>query len=191
MKKTLLLVIPLLLFGGFIGYSLISTSTPDTGGIQYVDAETFRDWLLYKKAIVVDVQTYDGYLKMHFPGSLTTHAYPVTSPSQVKQVEAIIPTLMASNKPVVLVCFGGITGAPNARNLLVSRGVPNRRLYVLKGGSLGFPYKDMMVSGGRDRMGGLGPLEHLTIGTLEQQNIRAVEHKNNRALYHWSGGGVL
>lgn len=147
MKKILLFVIPLVLFSAFIGYSYISTSPPETTGMQYVDAETFRDWLLYKKAIVVDVQTYRGYLQGHFPGSIPTHAYPVTSPEQKKRVESLIPAIMQSKKPVVLVCPGGITGAPNASVFLVSKGVPAKRLYVLRGGTWGFPWKEMMVAG--------------------------------------------
>ncbi|UCF30407.1 MAG: rhodanese-like domain-containing protein [bacterium] len=147
MKKILLFLLPLVILAVFIGYSFVSSSA-ETAGVQYVDAETFRGWLMNRSAIVVDVQTYDGYMKSHFPGSIPTHAYPVNSPSQIKRVESIVPILMQSGKPVVLVCFGGITGAPNARGVLVSKGVPGKRLYVLRGGSWGFPWKEMMVAGG-------------------------------------------
>jgi len=145
MKKTLLFVIPLVLFGAFIAYSFISS--PDTTEAQYVAPEVFRNWLSQNKAIVVDVQNYDGYLKMHFPGSLATHAYPVRSPEQKKRVDAVIPAIKKSDKPIVLVCPGGITGAPNARLHLLDQGIPNTRLYILKGGTWGFPWKNMMVSG--------------------------------------------
>lgn len=145
MKKILLFVTPLVLFGAFVGYSFISS--PDTSQAQYVAPEVFRDWLNQDRAIIVDVQTYDGYLKMHFPGSLATHAYPVRSPEQKALVDATIPAIKKSSKPVVLVCPGGITGAPNARLHLLERGIPNKRLYILKGGTWGFPWKNMMVSG--------------------------------------------
>ena len=114
-----------------------------------MNPETFRQWVSQDKALIVDVQTYDGYLRMHFPGSVTTHAYPVVTEAQKQLVEAIIPTLKKTKKPIVLVCFGGVTGAPNARNVLVAKGIPNKQLYVLQGGSMGFPWKNMMVSGNR------------------------------------------
>jgi len=84
---------------------------------------------------------------MHFPGSIATHAYPVKSPEQKKRVDGVIPNIMNSKKPVVLVCPGGVTGAPNARLHLLEKGVPNNRLYILQGGTWGFPWKNMMISG--------------------------------------------
>ena len=149
-KKLLFTAIVILLVGTGIGYSFYrSYNAPgDVTGAQFVSPDTFRQWLAEDKAIVVDVQTYDGYRRMHFPNSLKTHAYPVVTEAQKKAVERIIPSIMRSDKPVVLVCFGGITGAPNARTHLVAKGVPNRRLFILQGGSLGFPWKNMMRAGG-------------------------------------------
>ncbi len=150
MKNRFLLIgAPLLILGAFAGFLAWNAynSPLDTTGVQYVTPEQFREWYTQGKALVVDVQTYQGYTQMHFPGSLPTHAYPVRTPDQKKRVEAVIPSLKNSKKPVVLVCPGGITGAPNARLHLLSKGIPNRRLYVLQGGTWGFPWKDMMVSG--------------------------------------------
>jgi thiosulfate/3-mercaptopyruvate sulfurtransferase len=150
-NKFLLFGAPVLIIGAFIGFLAFNSyhAPGDVTGVQFVGPDTFRQWLSQDKALVVDVQTYDGYLRMHFPGSVTTHAYPVVTTAQKKRVEAIIPTLKKTKKPIVLVCFGGITGAPNARTLLVAKGIPNKQMYVLQGGSLGFPWKNMMVSGNR------------------------------------------
>lgn len=150
-NKFLLIGAPLLIIGAFAGFLLFNAyhSPGDVTGAQFVSPETFRQWLAQDKAVVVDVHTYDGYLRGHFPGSIPTHAYPVVTPDQKKRVEAIIPAIKRSSKPVVLVCFGGITGAPNARLHLVSKGIPNKRLFILQGGSMGFPWKGMMVSGNR------------------------------------------
>ena len=133
-------------FLGFLAWNLYDV-TGDVTGAQYISPETFRQWLAQDKALVVDVQTYEGYLKMHFPGSIPTHAYPVKTAEQMKRVDAIIPIIEKSDKPVVLVCFGGITGAPNARAHLISKGIPNERLFILQGGSRGWPWKEMLVSG--------------------------------------------
>ena len=150
-NKFLLIGVPVLIIGAFVGFLAFNSyhAPGDVTGAQFVSPETFRQWLSQDKALIVDVQTYDGYLKMHFPGSVTTHAYPVVTEAQKQRVEAIIPTLKKTKKPIVLVCFGGITGAPNARNVLVSKGIPNKQLFVLQGGSLGFPWKNMLVSGNR------------------------------------------
>jgi thiosulfate/3-mercaptopyruvate sulfurtransferase len=150
-NKFLLIGVPVLIIGAFVGFLAFNSyhAPGDVTEAQFVSPETFRQWLSQDKALIVDVQTYDGYLKMHFPGSVTTHAYPVVTEAQKQRVEAIIPTLKKTKKPIVLVCFGGITGAPNARNVLVAKGIPNKQLYVLQGGSMGFPWKNMMVSGNR------------------------------------------
>ena len=141
-------VIIIVIFASFLAWS--SYNSPlDTTGVQYVSPETFREWYTSGKALVVDVQTYGGYMQMHFPGSLTTYAYPVRTLDQKKRVESVIPAIKKSGKPVVLVCPGGITGAPNARLHLLAKGIPNKRLYVLAGGTWGFPWKNMLVSGNR------------------------------------------
>ncbi len=148
-NKFLLFGAPILIIGAFIGFLAFNSyhAPGDVTGAQFVNPETFRQWISQDKALIVDVQTYDGYLRMHFPGSVTTHAYPVVTADQKKRVEAIIPTLKKTKKPIVLVCFGGITGAPNARTLLVAKGIPNKQMFVLQGGSMGFPWKNMLVSG--------------------------------------------
>lgn len=150
MKRSLYIAVPFLLAGALAGYAFYSSynAPGDVTGAQFVSPETLRQWLAADKAIVVDVQTYDGYLQMHFPNSIPTHAYPVATPGQKQAVESVIPAIMKSDKPVVLVCFGGVTGAPNARLHLVSKGVPNRRLFILQGGTWGWPWKNMLESGG-------------------------------------------
>lgn len=150
-NKFLLIGAPIIIIAAFVGFLVFNAyhAPGDVTGAQFISPETFRQWLAQDKALVVDVQTYNGYLKMHFPGSIPTHAYPVVTPDQKKRVEAIIPAIKKTNKPVVLVCFGGITGAPNARTHLVSKGIPNKRLFILQGGSMGWPWKEMLVSGNR------------------------------------------
>jgi len=146
-NKFLLIAAPLIMvFAGFIALNTYN-SPLDAAGIQYVSPETFRQWYTHGKALVVDVQTYGGYTQMHFQGSLPTYAYPVRTPEQKKRVESVIPAINETDKPVVLVCPGGITGAPNARLHLLSKGIPNRRLFVLQGGTFGFPWKNMLISG--------------------------------------------
>lgn len=150
MKNRFLLIgAPVLIVGAFAAFLAYNAyhAPGDVGGAQFVSPDTFRQWLQEDKALVVDVQTYDGYLRMHFPGSLTTHAYPVVTDAQKKSVESVIPAIRSTDKPVVLVCFGGVTGAPNARLHLLSKGIPNKRLFILQGGSMGFPFRNMMVSG--------------------------------------------
>jgi rhodanese-related sulfurtransferase len=134
-NKFLLFGAPILIIGVFLTFIAWNAynSPMETTGIQYITPETFRQWYTEGAALVVDVQTYRGYTQMHFPGSLPTHAYPVRTPDQKKRVESVIPAIKKTNKPVVLVCPGGITGAPNARLHLLSKGIPNKRLYVLQG----------------------------------------------------------
>ncbi len=147
MKKFLLIALLIVIFAAWVGYTAFSSA--GTSGAQYVSPETFKGWLTSNTSIVIDVQPYSAYVKKHFPGSYATYAYPVTSPQQKQQLDNLLPMIKKSEKPVVLVCPGGITGAPNARLHLLERGIPNKRLYILKGGTWGWPWKNMFVSGGK------------------------------------------
>jgi rhodanese-related sulfurtransferase len=118
----------------------------DDSGFQSVSPDTFREWYMEGNVLVVDVQTYSGYAKMHFPGSIPTYAYPLITSSRKERAESLFPALRNSKKPVVLVCPGGVTGAPDNRIHLISRGIPEQKLYILEGGARGYPWKEMMVS---------------------------------------------
>lgn len=144
MKKVLTFLIPIVLFVGFVVYSFSLNSSV---AVQYIKPDQFKQWLSTNKAMIIDVQSYSDYMKRHFPGSIPTYAYPVVTPEQKKRVASLIPAIQKSKKPVVLVCPGGVTGAPNARKFLVSQGVPGKRLFILQGGASGWPWKNMMVSG--------------------------------------------
>ncbi len=145
MKKKLQIALSIILFAAFVGYILVTTT--GLSGAQYISPETFRDWLAQDRSIIIDVQPYTAYLKGHFPDSHATFAYPVKTTEQKDKLDALLGIINNSEKPVVLVCPGGITGAPNARMHLLSRGVPNERLYILKGGISGWPYPDLLVAG--------------------------------------------
>ncbi len=144
MKKILLVTLPIILFAAYVVYTL-STTTVHSGA-QYVSPETFRDWLVQNRSIIIDVQPYSAYVKRHFPGSYATYAYPVKTTEQKEKLDVLLSVINQSEKPVVLVCPGGITGAPNARMHLLSRGVPNERLFILKGGTSRWPYPDMLAA---------------------------------------------
>ncbi len=145
MKKILLVTLPIILFAAYVVNILLSSTVHP--GAQYVSPETFRGWLAQDRSVIIDVQPYSAYVKGHFPGSYATFAYPVKTPDQKKKLDELLPMIMESEKPVVLVCPGGITGAPNAHLYLLERGVPNERLFILKGGTSGWPYPDLLVAG--------------------------------------------
>ncbi len=145
MKKKLKIALPVILFAAFVGYILVTTT--GLSGAQYISPETFRGWLAQNRSIIIDVQPYAAYVKGHFPDSYATFAYPVKTTEQKEKLDALLSVINQSEKPVVLVCPGGITGAPNARMHLLSRGVPNERLFILKGGTSGWPWKNMLISG--------------------------------------------
>jgi len=145
MKKKLKIALPITLFAAFVGYILVTTT--GLSGAQYVSPETFRNWLAQDRSIIIDVQPYATYVKGHFPDSYATFAYPVKTTEQKEKLDALLSIINQSEKPVVLVCPGGITGAPNARMHFMSRGVPSERLYILKGGTSGWPYPELLVSG--------------------------------------------
>ncbi len=113
-----------------------------------VKPEVFKQWLESKKPlIIVDIQPPDEFAKHHFVGSIETNAFPVKTDEEKARLNKAVEKIKASNADVVIVCPRGRSGAKNAYEYLKSKGIDERRLYILEGGIAGWPYKEILKKG--------------------------------------------
>lgn len=97
--------------------------------------------------VLVDIQPASDFEKHHLPGSIETNAFPAKKDDEKKRLDKALPAINKSAATVVVVCPKGKTGAVNSYNYLITKGVPEARLQVLKGGISDWPYKEMFVKG--------------------------------------------
>jgi len=128
--------------------SLVFLFTTSAFAANYVKPEDFKKWLESgKKLIIVDIQPAEDFEEHHFKGSIETNAFPAKTDEEKKRLDKVIPLIMSSSDDVVIICPRGRSGASNTYEYLKSKGVPEKRLYILEGGIAGWPYKEMFVKG--------------------------------------------
>ena len=139
MKRILILML-LLVFG--------STATVMAGGYNYVVPDQFRQWLEKGKDMtLVDIQVPAEFTQHHFKAALETGAYPVKSAADKQKLDAVITGLSATQNDVVIVCPRGGGGAKNTFDYLKEKGISEKRIFILKEGMQGWPYKALTVAG--------------------------------------------
>jgi rhodanese-related sulfurtransferase len=131
-----------------LAVSLVFLFTTSAFAANYVKPEDFKKWLESgKKLIIVDIQPAEDFEEHHFEGSIETNAFPAKTDEEKKRLDKVIPLIMSSSDDVVIICPRGRSGASNTYEYLKSKGVPEKRLYILEGGIAGWPYKEMFVKG--------------------------------------------
>ncbi|MFN4196526.1 MAG: rhodanese-like domain-containing protein [Caldimicrobium sp.] len=112
---------------------------------NFIEPEEFKKWLTSgKKVIIVDIQPHDDFVKGHFKGAIETNAFPANTDELKKRLDKALPIIQKSNDPVVITCPRGGKGAQNTYEYLKSKGVPESRLFILKGGMAGWPYPELL-----------------------------------------------
>jgi rhodanese-related sulfurtransferase len=112
-----------------------------------VKPDVFKQWIESgKKMMIVDIQVPAEFKKHHFKGSIETNAFPAKSDADKKKLDAVVEKAKASNDDIVIICPRGRSGAVNTYEYLKSKGIAEKRLYILEGGIAGWPYRDMLQS---------------------------------------------
>lgn len=115
---------------------------------NYVEPAQFKQWLEKGKDMaIVDIQIQAEYQQQHFKGSLETNSYPVKSAADKQKLDTILPTLSASQNDVVVICPRGGGGAKSTFDYLKEKGISEKRIFILKEGMQGWPYKGLTVGG--------------------------------------------
>lgn len=110
---------------------------------NYITPENLVDWLKGKKQFfIVDIQPKKAFDDEHIVGAIPTYAFPAKTDEEKKRLDPVIEKIKKSSVPVVVVCPAGKTGAENAYNYIKSKGVDEKRLYILKGGMGNWIYEE-------------------------------------------------
>lgn len=112
---------------------------------NYVKPDELKQWLKTgKPVILVDIQPAHEFMQHHFKGSVETNAFPAKRDEEKKKLDKVLPRILASRDDVVIICPRGRSGAMNTYDYLKSKGVDEKRLYILEGGVAGWPYREML-----------------------------------------------
>lgn len=121
--------------------------TAAAGSYNYVEQAQFKQWLEKGKDMaIVDIQVPAEFQKHHFKTALETGAFPVKSAADKQKLDAVVPKLATAKYDVVVVCPRGGGGAKNTYDYLKSRGIDEQRIFILKEGMQGWPYKELAVA---------------------------------------------
>jgi rhodanese-related sulfurtransferase len=142
MKRILVMVVVQLLYTAAISMA---------AGYNYVEPDQFKQWLEKGKDMtVVDIQVPEEFRQHHFKGALETNAYPVTSADDKHKLDAVLPRLSANQNDVVVICPRGGGGAKNTYDYLKEKGIDEKRIFILKEGMQGWPYKELAAEKNKD-----------------------------------------
>lgn len=120
--------------------------TATAGSYNYVEQAQFKQWLEKGKDMtIVDIQVPAEFQQHHFKAALQTNAFPVKSAADKQKLDAVVPKLAAAKNDVVVVCPRGGGGAKNTYDYLKSKGIDEKRIFILKEGMQGWPYKELAV----------------------------------------------
>jgi len=127
---------------------MLTVATVFAADYNFVSPERFKEDLASgKKIIIVDIQVPGEFVNSHFKGSLETNAYPAKTDEERMRLDAVLATINDSQDEVVIVCPRGGGGAKNTYDYLKSKGVAEKRLFILEKGMAGWPYPEMCQSG--------------------------------------------
>lgn len=122
--------------------------TAIAGGYNYVEQGQFKQWLEKGKDMaIVDIQVPAEFKQHHFKGAMETGAFPVKSAADKQKLDAALPRLSATKKDVIVICPRGGGGAKNTCDYLKEKGIDEKRIFILKEGMQGWPYKELTVAG--------------------------------------------
>lgn len=127
---------------------LCSATVSMAAEYNYVAPDQFKQWMEKGKDMsIVDIQVPAEFQQHHFKGSLETNSYPVKSAADKQKLDAALPKLSATQNDVVVICPRGGGGAKNTYDYLKEKGIDEKRIYILKEGMQGWPYKELTMGG--------------------------------------------
>jgi rhodanese-related sulfurtransferase len=114
---------------------------------NYVGPDVLKQWLESGRSVIlVDLQPADRFEQRHIKGSIMTNAYDVQTDEQKKSLDFTLPGIMSSEHSVVIIHAPGKMGrigAGNTYDYFVSKGVAERRLFILDGGIDNWSYEHL------------------------------------------------
>ncbi len=133
------------MFFAFLAVAFLSgvALAGSNGGYNYITAEELSKRIQNGPSVIlVDICPAAQFAKGHIPGAIETNAFPVKKDEEKARLDKAMPKINGSSDDVVILCPKGGMGAKNTYDYFKSKGVPEKRLLILKNGMAGWPYKN-------------------------------------------------
>lgn len=151
MKKLSLIMAAIMALGVLAGCAQQAAAPEETGeeaaaekSYQYITAEETK--ALIEEGgdyILIDIQPEEQYAVGHLPNAVATYAYPADTDELRSKLDTALESIDEGEGPVVIVGLGGKTGAENAYDYYLEKGVDESRLCILEGGQMSWPYEEL------------------------------------------------
>jgi len=96
--------------------------------------------------ILLDIQKKNAYKEHHFYGSIRTYAYPAKTDSELESAVQAVRMHEQTGNAVVIVGPRGGRASQRTTDFLITRGVPEEKIFILKGGIKKWPYTKMLLN---------------------------------------------
>lgn len=96
--------------------------------------------------ILVDIQPKNAYKEHHFFGSVRTYAYPAKTEMDTQSLVQAVRMYESYGNDVVIISPRGGRASRRTYDFLITRGIPEEKLSILKGGIREWPYKELLLN---------------------------------------------
>ena len=96
--------------------------------------------------ILLDIQKKNAYKENHFYGSVRTYAYPAKTDTDLQSVVQGVRLYAQSGNDVVIVGPRGGKASQRTVDFLITRSIPEEKIFILQGGIRNWPYREMLLS---------------------------------------------
>lgn len=96
--------------------------------------------------ILVDIQPKNAYKEHHFFGSVRTYAYPAKTEMDTQSLVQAVRMFESYGNDVVIISPRGGRASRKTYDFLITRGIPEENLFILKGGIREWPYKELLLN---------------------------------------------
>ena len=96
--------------------------------------------------ILLDIQKKNAYKEHHFYGSIRTFAYPAKTDQDLESAVQAVRMFKQTGNDVVVIGPRGGRASKRTFDFLVTRGIPEDKIYILEGGIKKWPYRKMLLN---------------------------------------------
>jgi rhodanese-related sulfurtransferase len=127
---------------------LLLTSASLACAANYISPDELKLMIQQQKdVVIVDIQPFGEFEQHYLKGAIETNAFPAKSPEEKQRLDKTLPVINESSAPVIIICPRGGGGAKNSYEYLLTKGIPENRLLILKGGMAGWFYQELLQHG--------------------------------------------
>ncbi len=95
---------------------------------------------------LLDIQKKNSYKEHHFYGSIRTYAYPARTDADLESVVQGVRIHEHTGNDVVVIGPLGGRASQRTVDFLITRGVPEEKIFILQDGIRRWPYKEMLLN---------------------------------------------